>query len=167
MTYSGPKPVAAATTSLTPENASQARRLLSFILGSAEEESRLAKCASDRAQLALECYKDRRARDRIFSSELFADPAWDILLILYWASHSQQRLSVTSVCASAAVPPTTGLRWIENLIRLGMLRKEKHPTDGRVTWLDLSDQARQPLDQYFDAILANQAASTLTRLRAA
>jgi len=167
MAYSGRKPIAAAATSLTPENETQARQLLSFILGSAEEESRLAKCASERAQLALECYKDRRARDRFFSSELFADPAWDIFLILYWASHSQQRLSVSNVCASAAVPATTALRWIENLVRMGMLRKEKHPTDGRVTWLDLSDQARLPLDQYFDAVIAAHGASNLTQSRAA
>ena len=97
---------------------------------------------------------DRRARDGLFAAKLFADPAWDILLTLYCASHSRQHLSVTSVCVSAAVPATTALRWINQLLGLGMLHKKSHPTDGRVTWLDLSDQARLPLDRYFDGMLA-------------
>jgi DNA-binding MarR family transcriptional regulator len=64
---------------------------------------------------------------------------------------------------SAAVPATTALRWIEQLHRLGLLRKKKNPTDARMTWLDLTDEARLPLDRYFDHILANQISSNLAR----
>ena len=48
----------------------------------------------------------RRNRDRFFEAELFADPAWDILLELYAAELGQQRMTVSSVCAGASVPAT-------------------------------------------------------------
>lgn len=158
MAYSGPRPFNKALIALSPEDLAQAHRLLALILGSqGEDPSKLAKNASERAHLAKGFYDDRRARDKVFPAKLFADPAWDILLILYWASHAQQRLSVSSVCFSAAVPQTTALRWIENLHGFGFLHKGKHPTDRRVTWLELSDKAREKLDRYFDGLLGKQA----------
>ena len=142
---------------------SHSRQVLSFILKHANEEKSLSIIASERAQIAGEIYKNRRARDRVFNAELFADPAWDILLILYCASHSQQRLSVSSVCISAAVPATTALRWIGQLCRLGMICKVKSPRDGRVTWLFLAEQAVQQLDRYFDGILERRASLSPAR----
>src|SRR3990170_2463004 len=44
-----------------------------------------------------EILRQRRNRDRFFDAELFADPAWDILLELYGAELGQHRLSVSSV----------------------------------------------------------------------
>jgi hypothetical protein len=131
--------------------------VLSFVLKFADEDKTFSTFASQRAQLAKELYQNRRARDRLFDAELFADPAWDILLILYCASHAQQRLSVSSVCLSAAVPATTALRWIGQLCEQELVCKAKSPTDGRVTWLYLADQAGQRLDRYFDGILERQA----------
>src|SRR3954451_9357535 len=51
--------------------------------------------------------KARRMRARFFEAELFADPAWDVLLELYAAQIGQYRISVSSLCIGAAVPPTT------------------------------------------------------------
>ena len=136
-----------------PHVVSHSQQLLSSILKQAIEDKTLSTFTSERVELARELYKNRRARDRLFDAELFADPAWDILLILYCASYSQQRLSVSSVCASAAVPTTTGLRWVGQLCRLELICKVKSPTDLRVTWLFLADQTRQRLDRYFDRIL--------------
>ena len=163
MTYSVAEFISTTTKALSPQDALQAQRIPSVFLESAGEDSRLASSSSDRAQLARESFMDRRARDGLFAPKLFADPAWDMLLILYCASHSRQRLSITSVCVSAAVPGTTALRWIDQLLRLGMLCKMRNPMDARVTWLDLSDKARLPLDRYFDGILANRASSRLAR----
>ena len=157
MTHSGAKSIAAIPAALLSNEALHSRQVLSFILKFADEDKTLSTFASERAQLARELYQNRRARDRLFDAELFADPAWDILLILYCASHSQQRLSVSSVCLSAAVPATTALRWIGQLCRMGLVCKAKSPTDGRVTWLFLADQAGQRLDRYLDRILDNRA----------
>ena len=156
MAFSYSKQHAARSIELTPEDAADAGRLLALILGSRFEKSdKGERCANARAALAKRIHDSRRARDKFFPAEVFSDPAWDILLILYWAHHAQQRLSVSGVCASAAVPATTALRWIENLSSLGFLRKQKHQTDRRVTWLDLSKDAQEKLDQYLDGVLNN------------
>src|SRR5690348_16832677 len=52
----------------------------------------------------------RAARQRHFDGDLFADPAWDILLALYVLRCEQRRTSVSKLCISIGVPMTTGLR---------------------------------------------------------
>ena len=54
----------------------------------------------------------RRLRARYFSEEMFADPAWDMLLDLLQAELSQLRVPVSSLCIAAGVPATTALRWL-------------------------------------------------------
>jgi DNA-binding MarR family transcriptional regulator len=163
MTHSGDKSIVGMPAALLPHDALLSRQVLSFILKFANEDKKLSTFASERVQLARELYQNRRARDRLFDAELFADPAWDILLILYCASHSQQRLSVSSVCASAGVPATTALRWIGQLCRQELICKAKSPTDGRITWLYLADQTGQRLDRYFDGILDKRASLSPAR----
>lgn len=121
--------------------------------------------ASQRARLAKSFHDARRAREEFFATDLFADPAWDILLILYWASYSQRRMSVSKVCGSAGVPPTTALRWIEHLRGAGLLHREQCPTDRRIIWVALSDDAQSLLDQYFDGVLAKQGHGSLAAVR--
>ena len=61
----------------------------------------------------------RRLRSRFFDEELFADPAWDMLLDLLHAEISQHRVPVSSLCIAAAVPATTALRWIKTMTDAG------------------------------------------------
>jgi hypothetical protein len=42
-------------------------------------------------------------RARFFQEELFADPAWDMLLDLLQAEIAQHRVPVSSLCIAAAV----------------------------------------------------------------
>ncbi len=65
--------------------------------------------------------KMRRVRNQFFDDELFADPAWDMLLELYAAELGQQRISVGKLCNSAAVTATTALRWIGTLENKGQM----------------------------------------------
>src|SRR3546814_12784439 len=57
----------------------------------------------------------RRLRDDFLPADLFADPAWDMLLDLLAARLEHGRVSVSSLCIASAVPPTTALRWIRRL----------------------------------------------------
>src|SRR3546814_15893799 len=69
----------------------------------------------------------RRMRDQFFRSELFADPAWDMLLDLMAARLEHKRVSVSSLCIAAAVPVTTALRWIKSLTDEGrFVRRADH-----------------------------------------
>jgi DNA-binding MarR family transcriptional regulator len=95
--------------------------------------------------------KARRAREQLFGPDLFADPAWDILLECYLGQLTQQRLSVTSVCDAAAVPATTALRWIQKLEQQGVLCRKEDPLDGRRSWIELTAAATSRLAFYFGA----------------
>ena len=83
----------------------------------------------------------RRQRDALFPVDLFADPAWDIMLDLMAARIERLKVAVSSLCIAAAVPPTTALRWIRTMTDLGILRRVADPTDGRRVFIELSDSA--------------------------
>lgn len=98
--------------------------------------------------------KQRRNRDRFFEGDLFADPAWDILLELYAAALGQLRMSVSSLCLGAAVPATTALRWINHLEERGMIIRKADPIDGRRHFLMLSKEGLEAMDAYFRTVPA-------------
>ncbi|WP_156255572.1 MarR family winged helix-turn-helix transcriptional regulator [Sandarakinorhabdus oryzae] len=87
----------------------------------------------------------RRDRDTLFPPGLFSDPAWDILLALVAARLEGVSMSVSSLCLAAAVPPTTGLRWISSLIEQGLLVRQPDPNDGRRIYIVLAEPAFQTM----------------------
>jgi DNA-binding MarR family transcriptional regulator len=95
--------------------------------------------------------KLRRLRDSFFDKDLFADPAWDILLDLMAATLEGQNVSVSSLCIAAAVPPTTALRWITAMTESGMLLRRQDPEDARRVFIILSDEVMAKLNDYFAA----------------
>lgn len=99
--------------------------------------------------------KLRRNRDRFFDADLFADPAWDILLELYAAALGQLRVSVTSLCSGAAVPATTALRWIGHLEEKGLIARRPDPTDARRCFLMLSNEGFEAMNAYFRTVPAS------------
>ena len=91
----------------------------------------------------------RRQRAEHFPDDLFADPAWDILLELYAAELGQRRMPVTSLCIGAAVPATTALRWIGTLETRNLLVRRPDPMDARRFFVSLTDRARCSIEDYF------------------
>ena len=74
-------------------------------------------------RLVRRIIRQRQLRARFFDGELFADPAWDILLDLTAARVEHTRVSVTSLCIASGVPPTTALRWIGQMTAVGLLER--------------------------------------------
>lgn len=97
----------------------------------------------------------RRLRDRFFQAELFADPAWDMLLDLTAARLERVRVAVSSLCIAAAVPPTTALRWIRTMTDAGILVRVADPADARRVFIELSDGAHHAMQGYFRAAREN------------
>lgn len=95
--------------------------------------------------------RERRLRDRFFREELFADPAWDILLDLMASRLEGTKVSVSSLCIAAAVPATTALRWIKSMTDEGYLERRADPTDARRVYIHLSDATAQKMAQYLRA----------------
>lgn len=96
--------------------------------------------------------KLRRKRDEFFAGELFADPAWDILMELYAAALGQQKISVGNVCLGAAVPSTTALRWITLLENKKLIERRADPMDRRRFYLVLSSDGLAAMDNYFKTV---------------
>lgn len=91
----------------------------------------------------------RRLRSRFFSEDLFADPAWDMLLDLLQAEISQLRVPVSSLCIAASVPATTALRWLRSMVDQQMFVRRADPHDGRRVFVELAPDASRALRSYF------------------
>lgn len=106
----------------------------------------------------LECarvFKIIRARARrgdFFNPRLFSDPAWSMLLELYAASIANQKLSVKSLRIASGVPWATALRWIDVLVREGLICRQRDPRDRRRTFVMLSTAGLDAMAAYFDSI---------------
>ena len=94
----------------------------------------------------------RRLRTRYFQEELFADPAWDMLLDLLQAESSNLRVPVSSLCIAAAVPATTALRWLKTMVQEGIFVRRADPHDGRRVFVELAPQTSQTLRRYFGEV---------------
>tara|TARA_Y100000815_G_scaffold221801_1_gene208165 strand:- start:564 stop:1586 length:1023 start_codon:yes stop_codon:yes gene_type:complete len=90
----------------------------------------------------------RRMRGQFFGDELFADPAWDMLLDLFAAELEGRRVSVSSLCIAAAVPPTTALRWIGGMHDAGLFERHADPDDRRRAYIALSGKGRDQMRAY-------------------
>ena len=95
----------------------------------------------------------RRERARYLSNELFADPAWDILLDLLHAELASQRVPVSSLCIAAGVPTTTGLRWISNMVKAGLLLRQPDKLDGRRVFVELAPEVSAALRNYIAEVV--------------
>ena len=110
----------------------------------AQPHCALSECAM------IECIKrGRRLREQFFDADLFADPAWDILLDLYLSRLDQRRTTVSNLCAAAATPATTALRYINTLVDRGLIVRNPSPLDLRVVDVELTDAAFDRMQQYF------------------
>lgn len=111
-------------------------------------------------RLVRRIIRQRQTRAKFFDAELFADPAWDMLLDLTAARAEHIRVSVTSLCIAAAVPPTTALRWISQMVEAGLLERVEDESDKRRAFIALSDSAADAMARYF-AELANDGAAVV------
>lgn len=99
-----------------------------------------------------ELLKARRARADFFGAHLFADPAWDILLLTYVAFLDQEPLLVSTLLRTSLLPATTVLRWIRVLERDGWLEGTGNSTEEPQSLLRLSPAGKVSMERYLAAI---------------
>jgi DNA-binding MarR family transcriptional regulator len=100
--------------------------------------------------LAKGLYKARRERVKFFDSQLFSEPAWDMLLDLFIAKLSHKRVSVTSLCIASGVPSTTALRYIRHLESKGVISRELCISDARINYIDLTEASFRLLKEFLE-----------------
>ena len=103
-------------------------------------------------RLIRQIIRQRQSRARFFDGDLFADPAWDMLLDLAAARAEHKRVSVTSLCIASGVPPTTALRWIALLTDAGQLERVEDERDRRRAFIALTDRAAEAMARYFSEL---------------
>jgi len=92
----------------------------------------------------------RRLREKLLPAELFADPAWDMLLDLYASELEDSSVSVSSACIASAVPPTTALRWLGRLEELGLIERLHDERDNRRTLVTLTGKSRIAIERWLE-----------------
>ena len=130
--------------------------MVAAIIANAEQLARQAKAvppaSRDYATFVRRVIAAREERRNHFNSQLFADPAWDILLELFALHCEQRRISVSKLCLAAGVPGTTALRWIEKLVSDDLATRKEDPYDARRVWVSLSDKGIAAMTAYLEAI---------------
>lgn len=117
-----------------------------------EQDGGLARAARPplpEPRLVRRIIRQRQLRARFFDGDLFADPAWDMLLDLTAARAEHERVSVTSLCIASGVPPTTALRWIGQMGDAGLFQRIEDETDRRRAFIALTDKAADAMARYF------------------
>lgn len=94
----------------------------------------------------------RAIRNRFFPSQIFADPAWDILLDLSRAKLEGQLVSVSSVCIAASVPMSTALRWVKQMTDANLLRRWTDPNDRRRDLIALTEPTDDRMREYLTIV---------------
>ena len=117
-------------------------------------DTRPKRGGSDEARWVRNLLRARAARADFFNADLFADPAWDMLLSLYSAEIEQKRVSISKLCLASRVPSTTALRWISALQKNGLINREPDPFDARRIFVSLSREGSQAVRAYFGSLPA-------------
>lgn len=106
-------------------------------------------------------YRDRQRRFKYLPSVPFAEPAWDLLLDLYFRTCRREQVSVSNACVASGVPSATALRWIDILVDGGLIVREADAADRRRTWLKPTDQCMSQMKDYLSNMVIMQNAEQL------
>ena len=101
-------------------------------------------------QFARVIYVSRRNRERHFPSDLFGEPAWDMLLDILVHTHSGKRSKVTDVTNGSCVPEATALRWIDRLESARLIVRTRDAKDARRRFVDLTPAGESRLLRHLD-----------------
>lgn len=94
--------------------------------------------------------RERLRRSQFFKAELFADPAWDMMLDIFLAEAEGRETPVMNLCLSSQVPETTTLRWVKTLEHAGIFVRQKDEHDQRRVLVRLSPAAAKAMADYLD-----------------
>lgn len=119
------------------------------------QDKQAAGSTEDRETLtsrARSLLNSRRVRKQYFQSDIFGEPAWEILLALYVTQESGARLTMTKLAEWIEAPLTTVARWVKALEEQSLVQRVEHPTDRRTIFIRLHEAGRSALDAYLASI---------------
>lgn len=88
-------------------------------------------------------------RQLLGASDLFGEPAWDMLLDLFIRQGEGGLLPMSSLCLSADIPHSSAMKLIQRLCDAGLLERLPDPRDGRRSLIRISPDTGHRLRAYF------------------
>jgi DNA-binding MarR family transcriptional regulator len=110
---------------------------------------------------ARTAYRARREREKAFGANLFADPAWDLLLYLFLAADDERAVTVTEACYAASVPTSTALRCVGHLVDRKLILRVANAKDRRTAHLYLSSLGREKMTAFLTQFQGSAETATL------
>jgi hypothetical protein len=89
----------------------------------------------------------KRRSQFVAAENLFADPAWFILLDLFVRQHSGLDTGVSSACHASFSPVTTALRHIAIMTERNIIVRRFDPRDQRRVYLELTEETKQEIQR--------------------
>lgn len=131
----------------------QACRLAAAIEAAAEDdEAQLCGARSCTEETVRTIQQARLDRIRFFPPQLFADPAWDMLLELYAAQLAELEVSVAGLCIASNAPAPVALECLADLEREGLVTRCPDPLEERRFSLALTERATRAFTEYFASV---------------
>jgi DNA-binding IclR family transcriptional regulator len=92
----------------------------------------------------------RRAREHLFGPDLFAEPAWDVLLELYAATLGGRQMSLRDIALAIKAPASTTARWVGALAERGLIASHADPNELSVLRIGLTEWGAFQMNQLAD-----------------
>ena len=125
-------------------------RAFSMIDEQEEKETTGADPVSERPDYLRALVAARADRDSIFKTDVFSDPAWDMLLDLALSEATGRSISVTSLCIASGAPTTTALRRIDDLVEADLLERTPDPADRRRILVRLTPAGHERMHRFLE-----------------
>lgn len=93
--------------------------------------------------------EERSRRAEYFPEELFAEPAWDILLELYAFELVGRSVTERELTERIPVPGSVSIRWLKLLDALSLVTRKVDVVDRTQLRIELTSKALNALDAYF------------------
>lgn len=103
----------------------------------------------DPYRLACREIERRSLRNKLLGEDLFSDPAWDMLLLLFSELPTRKYLLPRDFSVACGIPVTTVLRWLGALENRGLIWRREDQRDRRSINIGLTPRAVDLMTRHF------------------
>jgi hypothetical protein len=108
-------------------------------------------------QVAKRIFQERRMRSDYFGdSDLFREPAWDILLHLFLGQANDRGVQLESVPIASGLPASSALRWLEVLESKGLVFAYRDDDSSGQVFLRLSAKGHLEMTRYLNRVAGQE-----------
>ena len=96
--------------------------------------------------------------------ERISEPCLNILLDLYAAHHRNRSVDITSLSIACGAPFSSGLRYVDKLVAMGLAERKADPRDKRRVFITLPPSTRDAIDDWLETEIQHLCKRVLTGL---